>query len=308
MKTEDIALFHRIVETGSILEAANLLNLPKSTVSRRLQSLEESLNLKLFHRQSRAITLTSAGSHFYQKTLTMLADLAQTLDEITDNKAELNGHLRILIFPIPEMMDIVSKIFNFMDANPKLSVEIISSTEPLDMVRHNIDIAFMVQETFSEIDMVAKPIIREELYFVASPQYLANAGTPHSPEDIEQYNSILFRFPNGKTFSEVPLANDAMQAVKGNLCTNSIQLAYEATLSGRGIGYLPLRICQEDFKHCKLVRLFDELPPYMAVVFLVYPSRRFLSLASQRFIDYMLANLPQSGHYQSPSTHVKVWM
>lgn len=93
MKTEDIALFHRIVETGSILEAANLLNLPKSTVSRRLQSLEESLNLKLFHRQSRAITLTSAGSHFYEKTLVMLADLDRTLSDITDNKAELTGPL-----------------------------------------------------------------------------------------------------------------------------------------------------------------------------------------------------------------------
>jgi hypothetical protein len=88
MKTEDIALFHRIVETGSILEAANLLNLPKSTVSRRLQSLEESLNLKLFHRQSRTITLTSAVSSqpFLRKNFTMLADLAQT-DEITDKKA-----------------------------------------------------------------------------------------------------------------------------------------------------------------------------------------------------------------------------
>jgi DNA-binding transcriptional LysR family regulator len=199
-------------------------------------------------------------------------------------------------------MDIVSKIFNFMDENPKLSIEIISSTEPLDMVRHNIDIAFIVQETFSEIDMVAKPIIREELYFVASAQYLAKAGTPHSPAEIEQHNSILFRFPNGKTFNEVPLANDAMQAVKGNLCTNSIQLAYEATLSGQGIGYLPRRICQEDIKQTKLVRLFDKLPPYMAVVFLVYPLRRFLSLASQRFIDYVLANLPESGRYQPAST------
>ncbi|WP_350431184.1 LysR family transcriptional regulator [Shewanella sp. H8] len=288
MKTEDIALFHRIVETGSILEAANLLNLPKSTVSRRLQSLEESLNLKLFHRQSRAITLTSAGSHFYEKTLVMLADLEQTLSHITDNKAELTGHLRILMFPIPQIMDVVNKIFAFMDQNPKFSIEIITSTEPLDMVRNNIDIAFMVNETFTELDMVAKPIISEEMCFFASPEYLDKAGMPVTITDIEQHNSILFRFPNGKTFSQVPLANDAMQAVKGNLCTNSIQLAYEATRLGRGIGYLPQGLCIEDIQQGKLVRLFDDLPPYIGVVFLVYPSRRFLSLAGQRLLDYML--------------------
>jgi DNA-binding transcriptional LysR family regulator len=308
MKTEDIALFHRIVETGSILEAANLLNLPKSTVSRRLQSLEESLNLKLFHRQSRAITLTSAGSHFYEKTLVMLADLDRTLADITDNKAELTGHLRILIFPIPQIMDIVSKIFAFMDENPKFSLEIITSTEPLDMVRNNIDIAFMVNETFSELDMVAKPVISEDMCFFASPEYLAKAGMPVTLSDIEQHNSILFRFPNGKTFSEVPLANDAMQAVKGNLCTNSIQLAYEATKLGRGIGYLPKKLCQDDVEQGALVRLFNDLAPYTGVVFLVYPSRRFLSLTGQRLLDYMLAQLPVQTSDKGAANNTKVWI
>lgn len=75
MKTEDIALFHRIVETGSLVEAADILNLPKSTLSRRLQSLEDELNVKLFHRQSRTMTLTASGSHFYDKTTGMLATL-----------------------------------------------------------------------------------------------------------------------------------------------------------------------------------------------------------------------------------------
>jgi DNA-binding transcriptional LysR family regulator len=308
MKTEDIALFHRIVETGSILQAADLLNLPKSTVSRRLLSLEESLNIKLFHRQSRAMSLTSAGSHFYDKTLAILADLAQALSDITDHTTEVNGHLRILIFPVPQIMEIVSKIFEFMDNNPKLSIEIISSTEPLDMIRHNIDIAFMVQETFSEIDMVAKPIIKEELSFFASPDYLNKAGTPVKLSDMEQHNSILFRFPNGKTFSEVPLANDAMQAVKGNLCTNSIQLAYEATLSGRGIGYLPQRLCHGDVQRGKLVSLFNDLPPYIGVCFLVYPSRRFLSLTGQRLLDFMLDQLPERASLQSATIDNKVWL
>ncbi len=292
MKTEDIALFHRIVETGSILEAANLLNLPKSTVSRRLISLEESLNIKLFHRLSRSISLTSAGSQFYQKTLTMLADLEQTLAEITDTKAELTAHLRILIFPVPQIMNVISKIFAFMDENPKVSIEIITSTEPLDMVRNNIDIAFMINETFTEFDMVAKPILSEAMCFFASPEYLAKAGTPLKLADIEQHNSILFRFPNGKTFSEVPLANDVLQAVKGNLCTNSIHLAYEATRLGRGIGYLPEGLCVEDVQQGKLVRLFDDLPPYIGVVYLVYPSRRFFNLTGQRLLNFMQAELP----------------
>ena len=62
MKTEDIALFHRIVETGSLVDAANILNLPKSTVSRRLQTLEDDLHVKLFHRQSRSFETVYADA------------------------------------------------------------------------------------------------------------------------------------------------------------------------------------------------------------------------------------------------------
>jgi DNA-binding transcriptional LysR family regulator len=307
MKTEDIALFHRIVETGSLVEAADILNLPKSTVSRRLHALEDELNVKLFHRQSRAMTLTASGSHFYDKTLILMADLTQTLTEITDTEAELGGHLRILIFPVPELMDIVNGIFSFMDLHPKLSVELITTSEPLDMIRNNIDVAFMVEETFSETDMVAKPVITEALHFVASPEYLAREGTPQTPSEMAEHNSILFRFPNGKTFSEVPLVNDVMQAVNGNLCTNSVQLCYEAALAGRGIAYMPIEFCKSDIEAGKLVTLFDDLEPYIGKVFLVYPSRRFISLASQRFLDYMFEQLANCNKDNCRATAVKPW-
>ncbi|AQS40341.1 transcriptional regulator, LysR family [Shewanella psychrophila] len=291
MKTEDISLFHRIVETGSLVDAADLLNLPKSTVSRRLQALEDDLKVKLFHRQSRAMTLTASGSHFYDKTLSILGDLEQTLVELTDTQAEIGGHLRILMFPVPELLDIANGIFEFMDHNPELTVELIVSTEPQDMIRNNIDLAFMVEDSFNENEMVAREMLSEELHFVASPGYLAKAGTPVLPEDLEKHNSILFRYPNGRIFNEVPFGNDMKIAVKGNLCLNSIQLGLEASLIGRGIAFLPTEVTREYVERGELTMLFEDVEPYVGKCYLVYPSRRFISLASQRFIDHMLGAL-----------------
>lgn len=291
MKTEDIALFHRIVETGSLVDAADLLAVPKSTVSRRLQNLEEDLNVKLFHRQSRSMTLTASGSHFYDKTLSILGDLEQTMVELTDTEAEIGGHLRILIFPVPEILEIADGIYDFMDHNPELTVELIVSTEPQDMIRNNIDLAFMVEDAFNENEMVAREVLNEELHFVASPEYLANAGTPLLPEDLEKHNSILFRYPNGRIFNEVPFGNDMKIAVKGNLCLNSIQLSLEATLTGRGIAFLPIELTREYVERGELTMLFKDVDPYIGKCFLVYPSRRFISLASQRFIDHMMSAL-----------------
>ena len=291
MKTEDISLFHRIVETGSLVEASDLLNLPKSTVSRRLQALEDELKVKLFHRQSRAMTLTASGSHFYDKTLAILGDLEQTLVELTDTQAEIGGHLRILMFPVPELLDIANGIFEFMDHHPELTVELIVSTDPQDMIRNNIDLAFMVEDSFNENEMVAREVISEELHFVASPDYLAKAGTPVLPEELEQHNSILFRYPNGRIFNEVPFGNDMKIAVKGNLCLNSIQLCLEASLTGRGIAFLPTKLTREYVERGELTMLFEDVEPYVGKCYLVYPSRRFISLASQRFIDHMLGAL-----------------
>ncbi len=291
MKTEDISLFHRIVETGSLVDAADLLNLPKSTVSRRLQTLEDDLKVKLFHRQSRSMTLTASGSHFYDKTLSILGDLEQTMVELTDTEAEIGGHLRILIFPVPQLQDIVTGIFEFMDHNPDLTVELIVSTEPQDMIRNKIDLAFMVEDAFNENEMVAREMLSEVLHFVASPEYLAKEGTPVLPEELDKHNSILFRYPNGRIFNEVPFGNDRTIAVKGNLCLNSIELCLQATLTGRGIAFLPIELTHEYVERGELTMLFEDVEPYIGKCYLVYPSRRFISLASQRFIDHMMAAL-----------------
>ncbi|MEI6858696.1 MAG: LysR family transcriptional regulator [Shewanella sp.] len=288
MKTEDISLFHRIVETGSLVDAADLLNLPKSTVSRRLRALEDDLKVKLFHRQSRAMMLTTSGSHFYTKTLSILGELEQTLVELTDTEAEIGGHLRILLFSAPGLLDIANQIFKFMDDNPELTVELIVSAEPKDMIRNNIDIAFMLEDSFNENEMVAREIISQALHFVASPNYLAKAGMPLLPKDLEKHNFILFRYPNGRIFNELPLGNDMMIAAKGNLCLNNIQFCLEASLTGRGIAFLPIDVVRKHVEQGELVVLFEDVEPYIGKCYLVYPSRRFISLAGQRFIDQML--------------------
>ncbi|MGO1191190.1 LysR family transcriptional regulator [Vibrio casei] len=259
MKTEDIALFHRIVETGSLVEAADILNLPKSTLSRRLQTLENELKVKLFHRQSRTMTLTASGNHFYIKTTKMLATLEQTMSELTGQESEVSGHLRILIFPIPELIWITHIIFDFMDQNPEITVEIIVSAEPQNMIRNNIDLAFMLEDAFNENEMVARHIFNEKVHFFASPKYIENTAIPITIDELPNHNSILFRYPNGRVFNKVPFEEGKILSLKGNLCVNNPETCLEATLMGRGISMIPLHFAQESINNGKLEMLFKEV-------------------------------------------------
>ncbi|GGI77248.1 LysR family transcriptional regulator [Shewanella gelidii] len=292
MNTEDLALFHRIVETGSLVEAADLLRLPKSTVSRRLKNLEDDLNLKLFHRQSRSMTLTSDGSHFYNRTLKIVADIDDTLAQLTDPNSEITGHLRIQMFPLPDIIPLTHSTFKFMELNPKLSVELIAASEPLDMIRHNIDVAFRVEDLMEEPDLVARPILYSQCRYYASPEFIETEGVPTSPENLGQHNMIMFRFPNGKVFSELPLDNHGNEvSVSGNFCTNSILLAREAAACGKGISFLPVDICNEHVDKGLLVPLFEDHEAYIGECLLVYPAKRYVSLACRRFIDFMMQEL-----------------
>ncbi|QYJ78415.1 LysR family transcriptional regulator [Shewanella acanthi] len=295
MKTEDLALFHRIAETGSLIEAADLLNLPKSTVSRRLQALEDELNIKLFHRQSRSMTLTSAGSHFYQRSQNILAQLDETLFEMTNDDAEISGHLRIQMFPIHSMHVLMQSIFRFMDLHPKLTVEVITSAESLDMVKNNIDVAFVVEPALDTLDLVVRPIFRTDLRFYASPAYLSEHGTPQTPKEIEAHNVSLFRLANGRIFNELWIGDEEQVHVRGNFCTNSVAVAVEFALQGRGIVYSPAEVVEDFVKTGELVTLLPDTKSHQGDCYLAYPSRRYVSLASRRFIDFIMEELAPNG-------------
>lgn len=295
MKTEDLALFHRIAETGSLIEAADLLNVPKSTVSRRLQALEDELNIKLFHRQSRSMTLTSAGSHFYQRSQNILAQLDETLFEMTNDDAEISGHLRIQMFPIHSMNVLMQAIFRFMDLHPKLTVEVISSAESVDMVKNNLDVAFVVEPALDTLDLVVRPIFTTDLRFYASPTYLAKYGTPNTPKEIESHNVSLFRLSNGKIFNELWIGAEQEVRVRGNFCSNSIEVAVEFALQGRGIVYAPAEVVTDLVASGQLITLLPDIAPHPGECYLAYPSRRYVSLACRRFIDFIIQELAPNG-------------
>lgn len=295
MKTEDLALFHRIAETGSLIEAADLLNLPKSTVSRRLQALEDELNIKLFHRQSRSMTLTSAGSHFYQRSQNILAQLDETLFEMTNDDAEISGHLRIQMFPIHSMNVLMRAIFRFMDLHPRLTVEVISSAESIDMVKNNLDVAFVVEPALDTLDLVVRPVFTTDLRFYASPEYLAKHGTPKTPQEIESHNVSLFRLSNGKIFNELWIGAEQEVRVRGNFCSNSVEVAVEFALQGRGIVYAPAEVVVDFVEAGELISLLPEIEAHQGECYLAYPSRRYVSLASRRFIDFIMQELAPNG-------------
>ncbi|MGB0894355.1 MAG: LysR family transcriptional regulator [Parashewanella sp.] len=294
MKTEDITLFHRIVENGGVNETANVLRIPKSTLSRRLKALEDELSLKLFHRHGRELILTTAGSHFYQKTRGIMTELDQTISDLSHDEAPLTGSLRLQVLPIPEVKSLFDIVFNFMELHPKLKVEVFATPEPLDMIKHSLDVAFRIDKQIEDADLVARPLFQTEVHFYATPEYLAQYGIPVSVEQLSQHQCIMYRFLNTRVFNELPEIGNVMGVkMNGNLLTNSVSFAKQAALRGKGIALLPKEYVQSEVASKKLIKILPELDSICGKYNIVYPSRAFLSLAASRFIDFVIEQLEQ---------------
>lgn len=294
MKTEDIKLFHQIVDAGSLIRASEIFDLPKSNISRRIKGLEEELKIQLFYRNNRAMQLTDAGAKFYERTKPILNELELSIQEVTAPVYEISGHLRVQLLPLPNIVEIGRLIFKFMDLYPKVTVEVINCSEESNLIENHIDVALRVGEKLEDSNLIARPLSSSSFGYYATPEYIEKHGMPKTPEEMQNFNFIRYRYPNGQIMNEVPLDNDKSIAVSGNLVMNSVPLILEACLQNRGVVFMPEFLGDFYIKKGLLVRLLEDIEPTMKYGWLVYPSRKHLSLTVRTFIDFMLTEFEKA--------------
>ena len=294
MKTEDIKLFHQIVDAGSLIRASEIFDLPKSNISRRIKALEEELKIQLFHRHNRAMQLTDAGAKFYERTKPILNELELSIQEVTAPVYEISGHLRVQVLPLPNIVEIGQLIFRFMDLYPKVSVEVLSGSEETNLVENHIDVALRVGDKLEDSSLIARPLSSSSFGYYATPKYVEKHGMPKTPEEMQKFNFIRYRYPGGQILNEIPLGNGESIAVSGNLVMNSVPLIMEACLQNRGVVFIPEFLAEFYIKKGMLVRLLADYEPTMKYGWLVYPSRKYLSLTVRTFIDFMLTEFEKA--------------
>ncbi|WP_245597631.1 LysR family transcriptional regulator [Psychromonas aquimarina] len=294
MKTEDIKLFHQIVDCGSLNRTCEVYSLAKSNVSRRIKALEQELNFQLFDRHNRAMQVSHAGLLFYNSSKTILAELETGLQEICVPSSEVSGHLRIQLLPLPMILNISRIIFRFMDRYPKVSIEIFNSAEDTNLLENNIDVALRVGEKLQDSSLVARPFGSTSFGFYCTPQYIKEHGLAQTAEELHRHNIIRYRFPNGQIYSSLPFGKEQFVEVSGNLIMNSVPLILEACLQSRGIIFIPEKTAEKYVEQGKLVRLFSHIEPSLNYGWLVYPYRKHLSPAARTFVEYILSEVQSS--------------
>lgn len=291
----EMQTFNAVVEAGSFVKAANALDMSNAAVSRYVVDMETRLGVRLLHRTTRRLSLTEEGQVFYARSKELLAELQEAEDEITSRRDAASGLLRVnapFTFGILHLAPLWGE---FKALHPKVSLDITLADRLVDLVEEGYDVAIRIA-MLENSSLVSKRLATTRIVVCASPQYLAQHGTPQHPSELTNHAIISYSYLSTKdewkfTGPQGPVS------VKTNPCihTNSGDTCRAAALTHQGVILQPTFLVGKDLADGTLVEL---MPDYRSVelgIYAVYPTRKHVSAKVRALIDFLAAHFAGRG-------------
>jgi DNA-binding transcriptional LysR family regulator len=281
----DLEVFVRVIAAGSMSTAARDLGLSPAVVSKRIKRLEDKLGTRLLQRTTRQISLTEAGQGFHERVLTVLGGLEEAEAFASGRSSEVNGTLKISASTSFGRMHVAPHLKPFMEAHPDLAIHLVLSDEFTDIVGGGFDLAIRIAE-LNDSSLVARRLAPVRRVLCASPDYLAEHGTPATLDDLKRHRCLPAH--NHESWRLEGPSGPVTLRPEGMLITNSSEVIREAVIAGLGIALRSTWDVGAELKSGKLVQVLPQYESSRNVALsAVYPSRQFLPAKVRLFIDYL---------------------
>jgi LysR family transcriptional regulator, regulator for bpeEF and oprC len=294
-------IFTRVVEAGTFTRAADSLSLPKATVTKHVQALEERLRVKLLNRTTRRVTVTADGAAYYERTVRLLADLDDIEASMTNARANPLGRLRVDVGTSVAQLLIIPNLADFHSRYPDIQLDLGVSDRTVDLIGDNVDCVIRGGE-LSDQSLVARRIGNLEFITVASPEYLARQGAPNHPLEIEQkHSSVIYFSPQSGRHYPLEFRQGAESIdITGpyQVSVNEANAYVAAALQGLGIAQVTSFQAQRHLQSGALVQLLPDWTQPLLPVYVVYPPNRHLSAKVRAFVDWAAELFQRNPHLQ----------
>jgi DNA-binding transcriptional LysR family regulator len=246
---------------------------------------------------SRAAT-TDEGQQLYDQVRPHLTGVSEAVALASGAAHAVRGKLRVNIDAFFARVFLASRLTEFLDRFPELSVELITQGSLGDLVADRFDLAVRFVDPPAGGSLVARRLTDTRILTVASPGYIARHGRPKHPKDVVQHKRILFpnpltsrpfewEFKRGRELVEIP--------VEGHLTVSDAGTMLDACVAGAGIAQI-LELGTEGLLQTKqLVNLFPDWSGERWPLYALYPSRRFQPAKLKAFVDFCVANISTAG-------------
>lgn len=300
-RVELMRTFVRIVEAGSLSAAARQLNTTQATISRRLQSLEAMLGVKLVLRTTHAMKLTDDGERGYQHAKHIIDAWLALEDGLNVTEDEPVGTLRVRAPHAFGQQQLLTPLLSFLARYPNLSVEWMLNDKTVDFLSDNIDCAIRVG---AEVDPATVSVLLAEVprSVVASPALLAQFATIAVPEQLSSLPWIAVNtfYQHNVSLSHQHSREPVTFPIMPRLSTDSIYVARNAALAGLGVVVVSSWTVTEDIAQGRLVELVSDWQAAPLPVHLVYPWARYYPTRLRKFLELMKKVMPELAGMRRP--------
>ncbi|WP_309140351.1 LysR family transcriptional regulator [Ensifer sp. ENS10] len=295
----ELAAFVAVAQSGGFRAAARRCDLSPSALSHSVANLENRLNVQLFHRSTRNVSLTDAGQRFFARLGPALDEIAKAADELSDFSSRPSGTLRINADATAAEQVLGPLVLKFMASFPDVQVEVVSERRLVDIAENGFDCGIRSSEIVSD-DMIAVPIgLMQQHVVVAAPSYLANAPALRSPANLVDHRCIQLRMPSGRLYRwEFERRGEAMAIeTRGGLVLDNSRLILAAAIDGYGLAYVTKWMAGSALDAGILEQVLEEWTPPYPGLSLYYPRHRHLSASMRAFVSF----LREQGLQQPPA-------
>lgn len=287
-----ISVFAAVVDAGTFAAASEAIGMTPPGVSRAIARLEKGLNIRLFNRTTRSISLTEEGRRFYEQVMPHLAGLEEAAAAAAGGTSAVRGKLRINLDPVVYRTVLGQRLDAFMDAHPELEIELIARDNLGDLVMDGFDLAVRFGEPRAST-LIARKLLDTGVVTVAAPSYVARRGRPAKPEDLESRSHKCLEFRNPETGKPFPWEFHRRRKrivvdTRGRLTVNDPGALLDACLAGSGIAQMLLLGAEPLLADGRLINLFPEWADERFPLYVYYPSRHHVPAKTRAFVDFIV--------------------
>jgi DNA-binding transcriptional LysR family regulator len=287
-----VGIFAAVVDAGTFAAASDSLGMSPPGVSRAIARLETRLNVRLFDRTTRAVSLTEDGRRFYEKVVPHLRGMEEAAATARGGVASVRGKLRINLDPVFSGIILGRKLNEFLSQHPDLEMEFIARDQLGDLIVDGFDLALRFGEPRSS-GLVARKLLDTAIVTVASPTYLAERGVPVAPQDLARDKHSCLEFRNPETGKPYPWEFHRKRKkmiidTKGRLTVNDPSALLNACLAGSGVAQMLLLGAEPLIRDGRLINLFPDWADERFPLYAYHPSRHHVPAKTRAFLDFII--------------------
>ena len=289
MDWDKLRIFNAVAEAGSFTHAGEVLGLSQSAVSRQVSTLEQDMQVPLFHRHARGLILTEQGEVLFRTVQDVTQKLEAARMRLSDNRERPHGELRITTTVGIGTNWLTPRLGEFLELYPDIMVNVILSDVELDLAMREADVAIRVREPVQP-DLIRRRLFTMHFHAYAAASYLKRHGQPRTLDDLDRHRILAYGAMAGSYLNNINslqhAGRDAKAPRPSALTINSVTALRHAVAQGVGIAVLPDYLVEAD---AKLVQILPQADMPELDCYLVFPEELKNVARVQVFRDFLVA-------------------